>query len=61
MIDFCWQLHSRPKNESEYYKGNTVETVKVIFDKAEVIRFVDDDPSGYKEANNARLAECKYR
>jgi len=40
MIDFCWQLHSRAENECEYFKGNTVETAKVIFDKAEVIRFV---------------------
>lgn len=61
MIDFCWQLHSRAKRECEYIKGNSVETAKVIFDKAEVIRFVDGDPSGYMEANNARLAECKYR
>jgi len=61
MIDFCWQLHSRAKKECEYIKGNTVETAKVIFDKAEVVRFVDDDPSVYMEMNNARLAECKYR
>ena len=33
----------------------------MIFDKAEVIRFVDWNPADYTEANKARLAECKYR
>lgn len=61
MIDFCWQLHSRAGNECEYIKGNTVEAAKVLFDKAEVVRFVDGNPANYMEANKARLEECKYR
>ncbi|MEG6613046.1 nucleotidyltransferase domain-containing protein [Pseudoclostridium thermosuccinogenes] len=61
MIDFCWQLHSRAGNECEYIKGNTVEAAKVIFDKAEVVRFVDGNPANYMEASKARLEECKYR
>lgn len=61
MIDFCWQLHSRAKNECEFIKGNKVENVKVIFDKAEVVRFVDENQAAYMESNKSRLAECKYR
>lgn len=61
MIDFCWQLHSRAKEECEFIKGNRVETAKVIFDKANVVKFVDEDPARYMEANKARLAECKFR
>ena len=61
MIDFCWQLHSRPKNECEYIKGNLVEAAKVIFDKMNVVKFIDYNSTGFEGWNNTRLAECKYR
>lgn len=61
LIDFCWQLHSRPKEECRFIKGNTVETATVIFDKADVIQYKDYDPSEFKDGNDARLNECKYR
>lgn len=61
MVDFCWQLHSRPRNECEYIKGNLVEAAKVIFDKANVVKFVDFNPAEFEGWNSTRLAECRYR
>lgn len=61
IIDFCWQLHSRPKNECEYIKGNLVESAKAIFDKVNVVKFVDYDPAKFEGWNSTRLAECNYR
>ena len=61
MIDFCWQLHSRPKNEYWYIKGNLIESAKVLFDKADIVRFVDYNPAKFEAGNNDRLTECKYR
>jgi hypothetical protein len=61
MIDFCWQLHSRPKNEYAYIRGNLVESAKVVFDKSNVVRFVDYHTADYEAQNNALLADCKYR
>ncbi|HAN20322.1 MAG: hypothetical protein A2Y15_08405 [Clostridiales bacterium GWF2_36_10] len=61
MIDFCWQLHSRPNDECLFIKGNSIETVKVIFDKANVINFKDYNPLEFETSNKARLNECKYR
>jgi len=59
MIDFCWQLHSRPKDEYAYYLGDNVEGAKVIFDKDNIIRY--KDPSDYAAANQEILEEAKYR
>jgi predicted nucleotidyltransferase len=61
MIDFCWQLHSRPKDEYVYIENYTVETVKVIFDKDNIIRYKPLDISAFKEWNIHRLNEAKYR
>jgi len=61
MIDFCWQLHSRPSGESEFVKSDMIERVKVLFDKANVLRFVEPDPSKYEGWSAERLEECKYR
>jgi hypothetical protein len=58
MIDFCWQLRSR---EIEYIRGDTIEAVKVIFDKSGVIRYKDYNADEFAEGNLARLNECKYR
>lgn len=59
MIDFCWQLHSRPT--IQYINGNVVEAAKVLFDKTNVIQYKDYDPSEFKDGNDVRLDECKYR
>ncbi|MPN00462.1 hypothetical protein SDC9_147657 [bioreactor metagenome] len=61
MIDFCWQLHSRDKEEYVYIKGNTIEAAKVIFDKSEIIRYKDYKEEDYKSFNIEALEECKYR
>jgi hypothetical protein len=61
MIDFCWQLHSRSREEYSYIIGNLVESAKVIFDKKEIIQFQDENENAYKEENITRLEECKYR
>lgn len=61
MIDFCWQLHSRDKEEYVYIKGNKIEAAKVIFDKSEVIRYKDYKEEDYKSLNIEDMEECKYR
>lgn len=61
MIDFCWQLHSRDKEEFVYIKENQIEAAKVIFDKSEVIRYKDFNEKDYMSSNIARLEQCKYQ
>lgn len=61
MIDFCWQLHSRNKEEFVYIKDNQIEAAKVIFDKSEVIQYKDYNSRDYESLNTYRLEECKYR
>jgi predicted nucleotidyltransferase len=61
MIDFCWQLHSRDKEEYIYIKNNTIEAAKVIFDKCGVIEYKDYNKADYTLWNTIRLEECKYR
>jgi predicted nucleotidyltransferase len=61
MIDFCWQLHSRPRNENIYISGSRIEAAKVVFDKDNIIRYKDYNADEFKEQNLARLNECKYR
>ncbi len=61
MIDFCWQLHSRPKEEYVYIENDTVEAVKIIFDKDNVIRYKPIDLSAFSAWNKSRLDEAKYR
>jgi predicted nucleotidyltransferase len=61
MIDFCWQLHSRPKEEYCYIEGDKIEAVKVIFDKNNIIRYKEYDATEFTGWNNARLEEAKYR
>ena len=60
MIDFCWQLHSRPSDEYSYKENDSIETAKVIFDKANIIRYVNQDIAKYSNWNCARLEEAKY-
>ena len=59
MIDFCWQLHSRPSN-GEYIKDDLIESIDVILDKANVLRLVYPNPAKYERWNAERLDECKY-
>ncbi|MCL2321622.1 MAG: hypothetical protein FWC47_05880 [Oscillospiraceae bacterium] len=61
MIDFCWQLHSRPKEEYTYYRDSNIECAKVIFDKDNVINFKQFDPLDVSNCNMLRLEEAKYR
>lgn len=61
MIDFCWQLHSRPQEEYGYYENAPVEAAKVLFDKDNVIRWQPMDLSGFADANAARFREACYR
>jgi hypothetical protein len=61
LIDFNWQLHSRAKDEYFYIKDSSVENALVLFDKVNIIRFLEDNPLKYKAWNDARLGESKYR
>lgn len=61
MIDFCWQLHSRNKEEYVYISNDDIEAALVIFDKANVIRYKDYSEADYTASNSARIEECKYR
>ena len=61
MIDFCGQLHSRPRNSYSYYENDQIEAVKVIFDKDNIIRYKPYDQSAFKTSNAALLEEMKYR
>lgn len=61
MIDFCWQLHSRDKNETVLIEGNLIESAKIIFDKSNVVRFKPFNMEDYKESNSARYNNCLYR
>ena len=61
LIDFCWQLHSRPKDEYVYIENDKVEAAKVIFDKDNIIRHKPLDLAEYSQWNRHRLEEAKYR
>jgi len=61
MIDFCWQLHSRPKDEYTYIENDSIEAVTVVFDKDNIIRYKPLDLSAFSQWNKHRLEEAKYR
>lgn len=61
MIDFCWQLHSRPKEEYAYYENDSIEAAKVVFDKDNIIRHKPLNLSEFAKWNQSRLEEAKYR
>lgn len=61
MIDFVWQLHSRPAAESCFIRGNMVEAAHVLFDKRGVITHRPGDPAEYAQEHADLLAECRYR
>ena len=61
MIDFCWQLHSRPKEDYILWENSKIETAKVIFDKKNVIQYKPFDSAAFAEQNQIRFDEAKYR
>ncbi len=61
MIDFCWQLHSRPKDDYAYYENDRIEAAMVVFDKDNIVRHKPLDLSVFSQWNTARLEEAKYR
>ncbi|MDF2537499.1 MAG: hypothetical protein K0S76_520 [Herbinix sp.] len=61
MIDFCFQLHSRDRQEYIYIKNNAVEGAMVLFDKDQIIRYKDFNAEEFQEQNTGRRMECKYR
>ena len=60
MIDFCFQLHSRPIEDYIYLEGETIEAALVIFDKADIIRHRPKNPADYAGRNMFLLGEAKY-
>ncbi|MDD4502900.1 MAG: nucleotidyltransferase domain-containing protein [Clostridia bacterium] len=61
MIDFCWQLHSRPKDDYSYYLDDPIEAVKVLFNKDNIIRYKELDLDEFTRSNKAGLVEMQYR
>ncbi|MCL2773112.1 MAG: Cof-type HAD-IIB family hydrolase [Oscillospiraceae bacterium] len=60
MIDFCWQLHSRPQDYA-YYKNDNIEAAKVIFDKDNIIRYKPLEESAFMTSNTDLLNDIKYK
>jgi len=60
MIDFCFQLYSRPVDDYVYLEGETIEAAQIIFDKANIIRHKPKNPSDFAGRNKFLLAEAKY-
>ena len=61
MIDFCWQLHSRPREEYSYYENDSVEAAKAIFDKDGIVHYQPMDLSRFTARNEERLRQAHYR
>lgn len=61
MIDFCWQLHSRPREEYTYYENDPIEAAKVIFDKDNIIRHKPQGRADLSQQNKSHLEEAKFR
>jgi len=60
VIDFCFQLHSRPEDYA-FYEDDPVEAARVIFDKAGVIRIEPGNAPVDQEANARLLEKMRYR
>lgn len=59
MIDFCWQFHSR---EKIYFNINDkIENVKIIFDKADVIGFNDEQEADSTDKRHQIKEQVEYR
>ncbi len=61
MIDICWQLHSRPKSQCIFVNGSIVEYATVIFEKLQVVNFVEDDPLARHKKGDKFYRELLYR
>lgn len=61
VLDFNWQLHSRDRKEYHYIKNDNVEGAKILFDKDNVIRFVEADVQEFIKNRNQYKEECDYR
>jgi len=59
MIDFCWQLHSRP--EYALHENDKIESAQVIFDKKNIIKFKPLNLADFIDVNKNKLEEAKYR
>lgn len=61
LIDFCWQLHSRPAAESQFLRGDRVETVQILFEKSPVIHFLEPEQIEPVQMDAATLNEMQQR
>lgn len=61
VLDFNWQMHSRDRNEYHYINNDKVEGALVIFDKDDVVRFVEADEQEIENNKIRCKQECDYR
>ena len=61
IVDFCFQLHSRPKAEFPYYEDDPLEAALVIFDKSGVIHINPGSPPVDAAANAELLKEMRHK
>ena len=54
-LDVVLQCHSRAPEESTYVSGDPIEALKVIFDKAGVIRFIDAEEIDLRQTLRERI------
>jgi hypothetical protein len=58
-LDIVIQCHSRDPKESTYIIGDPIESPKVIFDKRNVIRFVEGDETNLYRALKIRIKDLE--
>ncbi len=61
VLDFNWQLHSRDRKEYHYIINDIVEGALVIFDKDNVVGFVEADVQEIAANKLKCRQECDYR
>ena len=61
IVDFCFQLHSRPEAQYSYYEDDPLFAAKVIFDKSGVINISPGSPPVDTKANAALLKKMRLR
>ena len=61
MLDFCWQLHSRPNDEYSYHENDSVEAAKIIFDKQNLLQIKPPRIWEFSEENKQQFEEARYR
>jgi hypothetical protein len=60
LLDICIQSHSRKAEESEFVVGDPIESPRVIFDKAAVIRFRPLDKAQLQRQLQARIFHLEH-